>query len=195
MTRPAPRSSALVGLGERLRDLRHARRLSLNDLAEASGVPPSTISKIENQQLNPSLVHAINLAKALDENLGFLIDAGKPADADFSIVRSDHRARLDLPEMSLSLEDMQGDFARGTLEARIGTIGSGATSGEELMRHDGEELCYVLSGKLRYWIGDQAFDLNVGDSIHFKCEDAHSWENIHDTQTKVIWVFSEKLSF
>jgi len=195
MTKPAPRFSALVGLGERLRDLRRARGMSLSGLAEISGVPPSTISKIENLQLNPSLVHAINLAKALDENLGFLIDEDKPADADFSVVRSDRRARLDLPEMSLSLEDLQGDFARGTLEARLGTIGVAATSGDEPMRHDGEELCYVLSGKLRYRIGDRAFDLDAGDSIHFKCEDPHSWENIHVAQTKVIWVFSEKLSF
>jgi len=195
MTQTAPRSAALMGLGERLRDLRHARGLSLNDLAAASGVPPSTISKIENLQLNPSLVHAINLALALDENLGFLIDQDRAADVAFSVVRNDRRARLDLPEMSLTLEDMQGDFERGTLEARLGLIDACATSGDEPMRHDGEELCYVLSGAIRYRIDGQTFDLGAGDSIHFKCSDAHAWENTHDGQTKVIWVFSQGLSF
>ncbi len=195
MTQTASRSAALVGLGERLRDLRHARKMSLNDLAAASGVPPSTISKIENLQLNPSLVHAINLAKALDENLGFLVDRKGAGGAAFSVVRRDQRARLDLPEMALTLEDLHGDFARGILEARLGTIGQGASSGEDPMRHEGEELCYVLSGSIRYRVDGAVFDLGPGDAIQFKCDDAHSWQNIHAGQTRVVWVFSEKLSF
>jgi transcriptional regulator with XRE-family HTH domain len=186
---------ALDGLGGQLRDLRYARGLSLSELAEASGVPPSTISKIENRQMNPSLVHAINLARALDENLGFLIDRDGGRNAAFSVTRSGRRARLDLPEMSLVLEDLHGDFAPGLLEARLGIIAHGAVSGDEPMRHDGEELCHVLSGAIRYRVDGCSFDLAAGDTIQFKCSDPHSWENIAPGVTRVMWVFSEGLSF
>ena len=64
-------------LGERLRMLRRERGFSIADLARTSAVPASTISKIENGLLNPSLVHAINLASALDANLGFLVDRAR----------------------------------------------------------------------------------------------------------------------
>ena len=60
-------------VSERLRELRLGRKLTISRLAELSKVPASTISKIENGQLRPSLVHAINLASALQENLGFLV--------------------------------------------------------------------------------------------------------------------------
>lgn len=195
MSETASRAIALAGLGERLRDLRRARGLSLVELAARSGVPVSTISKIENLQINPSLVHAINLARALKENLGFLIDRDGQDDKSFSVVRADQRATLNLPEMSLVLEDLHGDFQRGILEARIGVIAQGATSGEEPMNHEGEELCHVLSGAIRYRIDEQVFDLGAGDTIEFKCEDDHLWENIHHGETRVIWVFSEGLSF
>ena len=54
-------------ISERLRALRLGRKLTISRLAELSKVPASTISKIENGQLRPSLVHAINLASALQE--------------------------------------------------------------------------------------------------------------------------------
>ncbi|WP_175483300.1 helix-turn-helix domain-containing protein [Salinihabitans flavidus] len=182
-------------MGARLRNLRRARGLSLGDLASISGVPPSTISKIENRQMNPSLVHAINMAEALNENLGFLIDEQAGRDVAFTLVRSKTRATLDLPEMSLSLENLHGDFAPGILEARLGTIAAGVASGEEPMRHVGEELCHVLDGAIRYVVNGQSFDLGVGDTIQLKCSDPHSWENISPGTTRVFWVFSEGLSF
>ena len=192
---PATPLPALDGLGDMLRELRQARGMSLSDLAVAADVPPSTISKIENRQMNPSLVHAINLATALEANLGFLIDRDMRRSAPFSVVRGRRRAQLELPEISLTLQDMHGDFEPGVLEARLGLIGRGAVSGEEPMRHDGEEICHVLEGGIRYYIDGSVFDLSAGDTIHFQSSDPHSWENIAPGTTSVLWVFSDGLSF
>jgi transcriptional regulator with XRE-family HTH domain len=188
-------AAALEGLGGTLRALRQARGWSLGELSAASGVPPSTISKIENRQMNPSLVHAINLAEALGANLGFLVDRDARRSAAFSVVRGGQRARLDLPEMALSLHDLHGDFAPNVLEARLGVIGPGARSGEEPMRHAGEEICHVLEGAIRYTVADTVHDLRAGDTIHFKCSDPHQWENLSPGATRVLWVFSDGLSF
>jgi quercetin dioxygenase-like cupin family protein len=158
-------------------------------------VPPSTISKIENRQLNPSLVHSINLATALGANLGFLVDREAGRSAAFSLVRAGRAARLDLPEMGLVLHDLHGDFEPGLLEARLGVIAPGARSGDEPMHHDGEEMCHVLSGAIRYRIDGRVHDLTAGDTIHFKCAEPHSWENAASGTTRVLWVFSEGLSF
>lgn len=192
---PATTLPVLEGLGATLRELRQARGMSLSELAAAAEVPPSTISKIENRQMNPSLVHAINLATALEANLGFLIGRDIRRSAPFSVVRGGRRAKLDLPELSLTLQDLHGDFEPGVLEARMGLIGRGAISGEEPMRHDGEEICHVLEGAIRYRIDDSVFDLSAGDTIHFQSSDPHSWENIAPGTTSVIWVFSDGLSF
>jgi transcriptional regulator with XRE-family HTH domain len=193
--RRAVEDATLLGLGDRLRELRQAKGWSLGELSAASGVPPSTISKIENLLMNPSLVHAINLASALGENLGFLVDRDAQRSSEFTIIRSGQRARLDLPEMSLTLQDLHGDFEPGVLEARMGLVAAGARSGEDPMTHPGEEVCHVLEGAIRYVIGAETYDLAPGDTIHFRCDVPHQWENIANGPTRVLWVFSDGLSF
>lgn len=182
-------------MGKTLRALRLSRNWSLSELSLASGVPTSTISKIENDQMSPSLVHAINLAAALGANLGFLTDRDARPTAAFSVVRSTERAEIDLEEMSLRLQDLHGDFTPNLLEARLGMLSPGARSGDEPMRHAGEEICHVLEGAIRYTIADTVYDLNAGDSIHFKSTDPHLWENRASGMTRVVWVFSDGLSF
>ncbi|MDR5653352.1 helix-turn-helix domain-containing protein [Ruixingdingia sedimenti] len=191
---PAPEGPPLATLGDTLRGLRQARGWSLGELSAASGVPTSTISKIENGQMSPSLVHAINLAAALEANLGFLIDRGaRPA--AFSVMREGARPRLDLPEMGLALQDLHGDFAPGVLEARLGEIAPGGRSGDEPMTHPGEEICHILDGAIRFDIDGEVHDLGPGDTIHFKCSVPHHWENTAPRTTRVVWVFSDGLSF
>jgi len=186
---------APAGIGDTLRALRQAREWNLAELAAASGVPASTISKIENGLMHPSLVHAINLAAALEANLGFLTGRGALQDGPFSVVRADRRPRLDLSGMGLTLEDLHGDFAPGVVEARLGTLAQGARSGDEDMTHPGEEICRVLSGAICYQIDGIKHDLNSGDTIHFKSTVPHRWQNAVDGTTRVVWVFSDGLSF
>lgn len=191
----APDDDTLAGLGARLRASRRARGWSLGELAAASGVSTATISKIENLVMSPSLVHAINLASALGENLGFLVDRDGKRASEFSVVRKGQRAQLDLPEMSLTLQDLHGDFEPGVLEARMGLIAPGARSGEEPMTHSGEEVCHLLEGAIRYDIGGEIHDLAPGDTIHFHCDVPHVWANTAKGPTRVLWVFSDGLSF
>jgi transcriptional regulator with XRE-family HTH domain len=182
-------------LGERLRLLRRERGFSIADLAKASAVPVSTISKIENGLLNPSLVHAINLASALDANLGFLVDRARTRLARSAVVRRGQRGRRDFPEMAMVLEDLNIGFVPGLLEARIGTISPDTHSGSELMSHPGEELVHVLEGSVVFDLDGEEHRLAEGDSLHFKCDTPHRWMN-HGKETAVLlWIFSDGLSF
>ncbi len=193
--RPAEPKYDVQHVGSRLRALRLAKGLTVNGLAAIAQVPPSTISKMENGRLQPSLVHAINLAMALGENLGFLVDRYRADPEDVVIVWRGARSTIDYPEMGITLEDLNGHFHSGVLEARIGILQAGATSGTESMIHVGDELCFVLEGAIRYTIEGKTYTLRAGDSLHFKSEQDHRWENRHDGITRVLWVFSDGLSF
>lgn len=191
-----PASAEKFGsLGVRLRQLRKDKGMSITQLAAAADVPASTISKIENGLLKPSLVNAINLATALDSNLGFLVDRTRTRTARHAIVRRSQRSRRDFPEMALVLEDLNIGFVPGLLEARIGTISPKAHSGAEYMTHPGEELAHVLSGQVLYDVDGEEFRLARGDSLHFKSDTPHRWVNDSDEPAEVLWVFSDGLSF
>src|ERR1700745_3733504 len=133
-------------VGARLRELRLGRKLTISQLAKLSSVPASTISKIENGQLRPSLVHAINLASALQENLGFLVARFRERPQPRVVLRRAERDTIEYPEMALTLQDLSGHFLPGVLEARFGILGRGAHSGVGSMTHRGEEFCFVISG-------------------------------------------------
>jgi transcriptional regulator with XRE-family HTH domain len=182
-------------IGVRIRELRLKRQLTISRLAEISGVPGSTISKIENGQLRPSLVHAINLASALQENLGFLVEAFRGPPHSLCVVRAKDRNTIHYSDMGLTLQDLSGNFYSGVLEARLGILSSGAHSGLGFMRHSSEECCYVISGAMRYQVGENAYDLSAGDFINIKSMIEHSWENSHAGETRVLWVFSDNLDF
>lgn len=182
-------------LGGKLRELRQAQGMTIAKLAALSHVPLSTISKIENGLLNPSLVNAINLATALGQNLGFLVDQARTSTARYAIVRQNQRGRSDFPEMSLLLEDLNVGFVPGVLESRIGTISPGAHSGSEPMVHPGEEVAHVLAGEISYEIDGEPVQLGVGDTLHFKSDLPHRWMNNSDGPVQVLWVFSDGLSF
>ena len=191
---PQPRYQTEL-IGGRIRELRLRRKLTISRLAELSNVPSSSISKIENGQLRPSLVHAINLASALQENLGFLVEKFRDQPRSICVVRARERNTIHYSDMGLTLQDLSGNFYSGVLEARLGILAPDAQSGLGFMRHLSEECCYVISGAMRYQICDQVYDLSAGDFIQIKSMVEHSWENAHGRETRVLWVFSDNLSF
>jgi transcriptional regulator with XRE-family HTH domain len=188
-------SEADESLGQRLRSLRLARAFSIAKLAVISGVPPSTISKIENGLLNPSLVHAINLASGLEANLGFLVEGARTTHARHAIVRRTQRSKRNFSEMGMKLEDLNIGFVPGLLEARIGTIRPGGTSGSARMTHRGEELVHVLAGAAMFDVDGVMFPLAQGDTLHFKCDVPHRWTNHAKEHAMLLFVFSDGLSF
>src|SRR5690349_19799492 len=114
------------GIGERLREVRRSRGFTIGRLAAASGVPASTISKIEKGRLRPSLVNAINLAGALEQNIGFLVSRYRHPPEARVVVRAKKRETLGYGPMGLALQDLNGHSTPGTLEARMGILSAGA---------------------------------------------------------------------
>jgi quercetin dioxygenase-like cupin family protein len=56
------------------------------------------------------------------------------------------------------------------------------------MVHPGEELVLLLEGTMRFTIDAQEYDLEEGDSIHFRTAYPHSWANPADQPARAIWL-------
>ena len=112
------------------------------------------------------------------------------------IRRRGPRDTIDYPEMELALQDLSGHFLPGLLEARVGVLAPGAHSGIGPMTHQGEEFCTVLSGAIRYRIDDETYELAASDYI---CSSSPTCVIPGKTRmrggTRVLWVFSDGLSF
>jgi quercetin dioxygenase-like cupin family protein len=57
-----------------------------------------------------------------------------------------------------------------------------------LLKHPGEELVFVLSGKVQFTVGEQEFAMGPGDSLHFNGDVPHHWCNASKRDAELLWV-------
>lgn len=69
----------LVHLGARLAKLRRDRGFTQEQLAEAAGLEPLTLSRVENGSRTLSVANMARVAACLDVGLGDLVDVERPA--------------------------------------------------------------------------------------------------------------------
>jgi transcriptional regulator with XRE-family HTH domain len=137
-------------LGLRLAEIRKRLDLTLKEVSARTGIPVSTLSKVQNNQATLSYENLVRLSIGLDVDVGefFRQHASELQTARRTIERKDEGQR-GLSDR-YSFEILATELASKRMVPGILSIT--ATSLEEvggLSRHDGEEFIYVLSGTLK----------------------------------------------
>ena len=109
---------AELQLGTRIRAIRQARRLTLRDVAERSGVTESFLSQVERDVTSPSIATVQRIARALDVSIAQLF-AEEPATG--RVVRREARRRIDYPGLKAVEEFLTANMA-GRLQVILSTI-------------------------------------------------------------------------
>ena len=171
-------------MGHRLRALRTARGLSLAAVAEQSGLSISFLSAVERGQSNMSVASLFKLADAYGTTVPAL-GANQPSEQR-NVLHPEDRPRYVAGGGRVVIEDLIA--TPGALEAQRVEIMPGGGS-EEAYAHPGEELIYVLSGSLLFWIDDrEQYRLEPGDTLYFRSTQSHRWWNEGDIPVSVLWV-------
>jgi len=174
-----------IPLGERLRKLRKARGLTLAQLAERVGKSEGYLSRLERGQVNPSLSTLKRIADVLGRPVVQLLD-----DVVLPLARAaqdgGHRRLIVSPELEYVILSAPND--RFALFKVI--LAKGGSSGAEPYCHQGLEAGIVLKGKVRITVGGKSFVLEAGDSITYRSDFPHRFENVGDEQAIGIWVVS-----
>lgn len=192
--------SELPSVGERIREERVRRGVSLRALAGEVGVSASMISQIENGKSQPSVSTLYAITSALGVSIQDVFDAGVPAAAPpraavgepttmvealgatrgqriGPVVRPAERHELTL-DTGVSWERL-GELPPHPVDFMMVTYPPGGTSSSSggLMRHSGAEFGYLISGELVLTLGFEEIQLSPGDSISFESSTPHSYRN------------------
>jgi transcriptional regulator with XRE-family HTH domain len=182
-------------LGQRLRAMRHARGLSLRELARRLALSPSSVSQIETGKLQPS-VRTLNAFVAefgvtMDEVLCDEADA-PPADSApapaIAVQRAGERPAVTVNpgvtwERLMFWADEDVEFIEATYAP-----GGASGPGGALVAHGGQEFGHVISGTLHAVVGFDKFVLRPGDSITFPSSTPHRLGNEGSETARAIWV-------
>ena len=184
------KSEALVGT--RLRMRRLARRLTLQELAQKSGLSVGLLSQIERGVTTPSLRSLRQISTALEMPLGWLFEPAPHPSGDL-IVRAADRRRMDLGPGAMVKELMSPDTVLDIQIIRI-IIQPGGTSGDKPYNNPiGAKCGTVVSGQLGLEVAGKKYTLEPGDSFAFRAENMHRFWCIGDLPVDLIWVVTPAL--
>jgi ribosome-binding protein aMBF1 (putative translation factor)/mannose-6-phosphate isomerase-like protein (cupin superfamily) len=198
-------------LGQRLREAREEKNFGLRELARKLGVSPSLISQIETGKTEPSINTLFAIVSELELSVNEIVfdlkqDDGVPsgtAGGDVVSVRTRKSHPVESPDSpvqrstnrtSISLESgvswqrltAQPDHNVDFLYLRY-PPGSESTPSHSLMRHNGTEYGYILTGRLQVSIGFDTYEIGPGDTIAFDCTQPHRFATVGDETVEAVW--------
>jgi transcriptional regulator with XRE-family HTH domain len=172
-------------LGQRIREVRHKKKMTLRDAADAAGVSESFLSQVERGLANPSVASLRRIADAMHEQVAsFFVGEPQPG----RLVRASERRRLVHPMGGLEDYLVTPASAR-SLQIIYCVVGPGEGSGPEPYTHVADEECVlILEGELEVGLGGETFRLASGDALLLDPKEPHSFRNPGPERATMLWV-------
>ena len=180
-----------VAVGQRIRDLRRTRAMSLEAVAARTDLSIGFLSQIERGLSSPSLRVLATLADVLGVGLAGLFGAKETTSAapDAVVTRERQRAKLNLWRTGISKQLLSPAGSEGRLNLFLVHLEPGASTGDELYTHDGEEAGLVIEGEMKLTVDTESWTLKHGDSFRFASRRPHRFSNPSaESKAVVLWV-------
>lgn len=182
--------TSLRRAAEKFRRAREEAGLTLRELGQRAGLAPSTILKIENSTVVPSLAVCIRLAEALGRPISYFAEQDtSPADVRF-VGRG--RARVsEVRGSPIVIEHIAERLVHPRMEGFLFRVGKGGKSGREVpISYHGEEIVIGVQGCIRFEIRGREYLLKPGDVLHLKGDVPHFWENASNGESAMYMICS-----
>ncbi|MFV8754216.1 helix-turn-helix domain-containing protein [Nannocystaceae bacterium ST9] len=174
-----------ANIGRNIRQRRQDLGLSLEALAETSGVSSTMLSEVERGRKNPTVKLAYQIALALGCSLTDLLD--DQAGARVSIIRADQRRTLVDPGSGVVRRGLRSELVDRELELAWYELPPGESSGELRPNLPGViEHLVVLRGRVEVVLGGTVHRLGVGDSIVYVPQTTTEYRNASSELTEIL---------
>ncbi|MGW6689842.1 helix-turn-helix domain-containing protein [Streptomyces sp. NPDC054961] len=170
----------LDGIGPRLRALRRDRGLTLEALAQDTGISVSTLSRLESGKRRPALELLIPLARAHRVALDQLVSA--PVTGDPRVHLKPLRRERGSVLVPLTQYPGRVQVFKQVLSYRE----------PKLVTHAGYEWLYVLAGELRLVIGERTFTLRPGEVAEFDTSEPHWFGPADANAVEILHLFGPR---
>ena len=164
-------------IGRRLRDARLGAGLTLADVAARAGVSEGFLSKLERGQSNASIANLLQLTGAVGLGLDELFSGGTtPARTRVAVHRGQAPVFQEVAATGYLWRSLGGGAPLDRLEV-FHLVFPVKARMEAMVSHPGQEHCYVLSGEIRFFVGEEQHRLKAGDGIFIDSRQPHRAEN------------------
>ena len=177
-------ASTLAAIGNRVRRARTSRGMTLQEIAQVSGLSPSMLSLVERGRASPSIGSLIVIANALGVPMSELVSMPEPQQ-DRIVVHSEDAPIVETAKhvvRRLLREDRQRgiSIALNEYEPHTG-------SNERPISHEGFEYGFILEGQLTVEVDGTSHQLRAGDLIAYDSHRQHKIWNHGAGKVRTLW--------
>lgn len=179
-------------IGSKIKKLRKARKLTLQDVARETGFSPALISQIENNNVSPPIATLSKIAKFFDVKMGHFFEE-EEEERKYEIVRKlDRRVVSRVISKAgtghgYTYEALSFRKRNKKMEPFMLTVSERAED-ETLYNHDGEEFLLIIKGTAEVILDEERIILEAGDAVYFDSSLRHRLLAKDDEEVQVLAV-------
>ena len=181
--------------GDKLKDVREKKHLTLKSVAKEAGVSESLVSQIEHNRVSPAIDTLLALADALDINLEYLFEEYNRS-RPVTIIRGGERRSMReddvVYEEILRPSKKDGDHS---FECYLITIPQGGHTHRGSYGHPGKEMGFIIEGGGKLVYENSEHELFAGDSVSFSATSPHTIENTGSGILRALWIVTPAQRF
>ena len=181
-----------LNLGARVRELRKARKWTLEQAAQQAGLARSTLSKIENSQMSPTYEALRKLAVGLEISVPQLFTPPVKNQINGRMASTKSGQGTAHPTTTYEHELLAESLSKKKMlpyHARIRARSIDEFDG--WVRHDGEEFLYVLTGVIKLFTEFyEPLEMRRGDSAYYDATMGHNVISTSEDDATILWITS-----
>lgn len=176
-----------MDIGSKIKRLRLANGLTLEELANRSELTKGFLSQLERDLTSPSITTLVDILEALGTSL-----------PEFFNEKEDEQIAFKKEDFFINEQDgyvisyIIPNAQKNQMEPILLTLEGGKES-MAIDPHEGEEFGYITQGKVNLVYGEKTLTLKKGETFYIKGGVSHYLKNIGETVAKVIWVSTPPL--
>jgi transcriptional regulator with XRE-family HTH domain len=184
-------------IGFKVRRLRQERRMTLQDLADATGLSKPLLSQIENEQVIPPLGTLLRISKAFKVGLHLFFEAEGQNEKCILTRAGESRRMYRRPAQdespqpyayhSLAFGKKHRNMEPFLIEFEPRQYQDGLQ-----VSHEGEEFLFLIEGALELHYGEQIMTMAPGDSVYYDSSEPHGYVATGDGPTRAVAVIYSK---
>lgn len=182
-------------IGRRIKLGRLAKKMTLKELSNKTGLSISFLSMVERGQTSVAIVSLKKIADALSQDVtDFFLKGCKEDTSSLYVIKHGFSPKIRSINGSYiyySIGNNNHDFS---LDPMLITLLPGQNKDDVVMlKHDGEEFTYILEGVVTFFVNKEEITLYPGDSYHGLGNFPHNFVNLSNNNAKVLYILTPPL--
>ena len=173
-----------MDIGKKIKELRVAKGLTQEELADRSELSKGFISQLERDLTSPSIATLMDILQCLGTTVSEFFQE-EPED-QIVFQNEDYFEKID-SELGSKTEWIIPNAQKNMMEPIRLTLAPGGATYPDLP-HEGEEFGYVLQGSVKIHVGNKVYKAKKGESFYFTPHAKHYIEASSSSGARLIWV-------